>query len=178
VRSPGPSASGTSPLRPNYKRVGPAGALTCHGSFHRLYQDHQTKPCPRPSADSAWPKSAPATWLAAGAERPDLGASIPDRRGAANRAERRISLVKRQTAQTTVCDGCRRCLAPDRRLWAQVVMATAFEIGAQSICSGATCAGVHGSSPCSGSSLPGSSQDAPGHRVWRYASPTRRQGHS
>jgi len=36
--------------------------------LYRLHQDHQTKPCPRPSADSAWPNSAPATWLAAGAQ--------------------------------------------------------------------------------------------------------------
>jgi hypothetical protein len=89
LRSPGPSASGTSPLKPELQTRRTRGSAHLPRPFHRPHQDHQNQAQSasqrrRGVADLHRPRGCRR------AERPDLGASTRDRRGTANRAERRL----------------------------------------------------------------------------------------
>ena len=58
-----PSASGTSPLKPEkFNAQDPRERSLATGPSPPAPRSPTTKPSPRPSADSAWPTCAPATW--------------------------------------------------------------------------------------------------------------------
>lgn len=87
LTSPGPSASGTSPLKPELQTRRTCGSAHSPRRFHRPHQDHQ-KPSPvrvpAPTRRGRPVHRPRGCWRA---ERPDLDASTRDRRGTANRAE-------------------------------------------------------------------------------------------
>ncbi len=61
----GPRRAVRARLSPTCKRAGPAGALTCHGPFHRPHQDHQNQAQSASQRRLGVADLAPATWLPA-----------------------------------------------------------------------------------------------------------------